>query len=53
MTEVIHPILGAVDPFEPGFWEADVAFGGRICHFDLTIEGSDVPDVPASALQKR
>jgi hypothetical protein len=42
MATVLHPILGAVEPSAPGFWDATVTFGGHAVRFDLTIDGSDL-----------
>ena len=43
MAQVTHPILGAIDPTAPGFWDVDVTFGGRTVTVDLTIEESELP----------
>jgi hypothetical protein len=42
MATVRHPILGALDPSAPGYWEAAVDFSGRLVAFDMTIDGSDL-----------
>ena len=47
MARVTHPILGAIDPSETDYWEADVTFGGRSVSVDLTIED---PELEPSAL---
>jgi len=52
MANILHPILGTLDPSSPGFWDATVTFGGRDVTFDLTIDGSDLAAADVSALQK-
>ena len=42
MGNVIHPILGAIDPSSPGFWDATITFAGRGVFFDLTIDGEEL-----------
>jgi len=51
MANVIHPILGTIDPSSPGFWDATITFAGRGIFFDLTIDGeeltaADLGDLP-------
>src|ERR1051325_5683314 len=51
MGNVIHPILGTIDPSDPGFWDATITFAGRGVFFDLTIDGeeltaADLGDLP-------
>ena len=51
MGNVIHPILGAIDPSSPGFCDATITFAGRGVFFDLTIDGeeltaADLADLP-------
>jgi hypothetical protein len=51
MGNVIHPILGEIDPTGPGFWDATITFSGRGIFFDLTIDGeeltaADLGDLP-------
>jgi hypothetical protein len=50
MANVLHPILGALDPSAPGFWDATVTFGGRAVSFDLTIDSSDLTAADISDL---
>ena len=51
MANVIHPILGAIDPSSPGFCDATITFAERGVFFDLTIDGeeltaADLADLP-------
>jgi hypothetical protein len=51
MSDVIHPILGTIDPSSPGFWDATITVAGRGVFFDLTIDGeelkaADLADLP-------
>jgi hypothetical protein len=51
MGDVIHPILGTIDPSGPGFWDATITFAERGVFFDLTIDGeeltaADLADLP-------
>jgi hypothetical protein len=42
MDNVIHPLLGTIDPSSPGFWDATITFSGRGVFFDLTIDGEEL-----------
>jgi hypothetical protein len=42
MTTVSHPLLGAIDPSGPGFWDATLSFAERDVMLDLTVEGSEL-----------
>jgi hypothetical protein len=51
MDNVIHPLLGTIDPSSPGFWDATITFAGHGVFFDLTIDGeeltaADLRDLP-------
>lgn len=47
-----HPILGAIDISEPGYWDAEFAFAGKPITVDLNLEGGAVPDSALEALPK-
>ena len=52
MPNTVHPILGAIDPSVPGFWNTAVTFGGRTVTFDLTVDGSDLTWVELNNLPR-
>ncbi len=53
MANIVHPILGAIDPSVPGFWHATVTFGGRAVRFDLTVDGPGLTFAAINDLPQR
>jgi hypothetical protein len=53
MANIVHPILGSIDPSVPGFWDATVTFDGRNVTFDLTVDGSGLTSADLSSLPQR
>jgi hypothetical protein len=50
MGNVIHPILGTVDPSGPGFWDATITFADHGVFFDLTIDGEELTEADLADL---
>ena len=50
MANVTHPILGAIDPSGPGFWDATITFAEHGVFFDLTIDRRGADRQPTSPI---
>jgi hypothetical protein len=53
MPNIVHPILGAIDPSVPGFWDTAITFDGRTVTFDLTVDGSDLASAELNNLPRK
>jgi len=47
-VKVVHPILGTIDPSEPGDWDGRITFATRAVRFNMTI---DEPGLTARDLE--
>ena len=52
MVKIVHPILGAIDPSVPGFWNTTVTFGGRAVAVDLTVDGAGLTSAELNKLPR-